>query len=65
VIGSSETAKLAALKEAARIGFNDIDENRFQDVEESVLESFISDLGRQASERAMTSSSSSQRQAPS
>jgi antitoxin ParD1/3/4 len=44
-------AKLAALKEAARIGFGDIDAGRFQDVGDDQLEMFISGLGRQASER--------------
>lgn len=46
-----EIAKLAALKEAARIGFGDIDAGRFQDVGDGDLEAFIAGLGRQANER--------------
>jgi antitoxin ParD1/3/4 len=46
-----EAAKLAALKEAARIGFQDIDEGRYSDVGDDDLEAFVSGLGRQASER--------------
>lgn len=46
-----EAAKLAALKEAARIGFQDIDEGRYSDVGDDDLEALISGLGRQASER--------------
>lgn len=50
-----EAAKLAALKEAARIGFRDIDEGRYSDVGDGDLEALISDLGRQASERTPAS----------
>lgn len=50
-----EAAKLAALKEAARIGFGDIDEGRFQDVRDGDLEAFIAGLGQQASERVRAS----------
>lgn len=50
-----EAAKLVALKEAARVGFQDIDEGRFSDVGDDDLESLISDLGRQASERTPAS----------
>lgn len=50
-----EVAKLAALKDAARIGFGDIDEGRFKDVGDGDLETFIAGLGRQASERLRTS----------
>jgi antitoxin ParD1/3/4 len=50
-----EAAKLAALKEAARIGFQDIDQGRFQDVEDGDLEEFIAGLGRQASDRVRAS----------
>lgn len=49
---AKETAKLAALKQAAAVGFRDIDEGRFHDVGENGLEEFMSGLGRQASERA-------------
>jgi antitoxin ParD1/3/4 len=50
-----EAAKLAALKEAARIGFQDIDEGRYSDVGDDDLEALISGLGRQASERTPAS----------
>ena len=50
-----EAAKIAALKKAAQIGFGDIDEGRFQDVDNGDLDSFIAGLGRQASERARAS----------
>ena len=46
-----EKAKLAALKEAAGVGFRDIDEGRFHDVDEGGLEKFMSGLGQQASKR--------------
>lgn len=46
-----EAAKLAALKEAARIGFQDIDEGWYSDVGDDDLEALISGFGRQASER--------------
>lgn len=46
-----EVAKLAALNEAARIGFGDIDEGSFKDVGDGDLETFIAGLGQQASER--------------
>jgi antitoxin ParD1/3/4 len=41
-----EAAKLVALQEAARMGFRDIDEGRFVEVEDSNLEAFIRELGR-------------------
>jgi antitoxin ParD1/3/4 len=47
-----EKAKLAALKEAAAVGFRDIEEGRFHDVDEDGLEEFISSLGQRASGRA-------------
>ena len=50
-----EAAKLAALKEAARIGFGDIDAGRFQHVVDGDLETFIAGLGRQASDRVRVS----------
>ncbi|MBN9222484.1 MAG: type II toxin-antitoxin system ParD family antitoxin [Mesorhizobium sp.] len=43
-----ERAKLAALEEAARIGFRDVAEGRFRDVNDEHLEEFIHGLGRQA-----------------
>ncbi|MBZ9850902.1 type II toxin-antitoxin system ParD family antitoxin [Mesorhizobium sp. CA14] len=47
-----ETAKLAALREAANIGFHDIEQGRFEDIAEDSLEKFMNGLGRQASLRA-------------
>lgn len=44
-----EEARLAALKEAARIGFRDINEGRFREVSDDGLEEFIGELGRQTS----------------
>jgi antitoxin ParD1/3/4 len=46
-----EKARLAALQEAARIGFRDIEEGRFRDVSDDRLEKFMSGLGRQASQK--------------
>ena len=46
-----EAAKLKALREAARIGFADIDEGRFDDVPDEKLENYIGDLGRVAEAR--------------
>jgi antitoxin ParD1/3/4 len=50
-----EAAKLAALKEAARIGFQDLDQGRFEAIEDSDLEEFIAGLGREASARVRAS----------
>jgi antitoxin ParD1/3/4 len=47
-----EAAKLTALREAAAIGFHDIEQSRFQDVAEDGLEEFVSGLGQQAGARA-------------
>ncbi|MDW6025784.1 type II toxin-antitoxin system ParD family antitoxin [Mesorhizobium sp. BAC0120] len=47
-----EEARLAALKEAARIGLLNIDEGRFQHISDDRLEEFVAELGRQASARA-------------
>lgn len=49
---AQEAAKLTALKEAARIGFRDIEEGRFRDVSGDRLEEFINGLGQQGSARA-------------
>lgn len=46
-----ESGKLSALKDAAWLGFGDIDEGRFLDVGDGDLEAFIAGLGRRASER--------------
>jgi len=47
-----EAARLAALKEAARVGFQDMEEGRFQDVHDEDLDDFVGGLGRLASARA-------------
>ncbi|SCB49565.1 type II toxin-antitoxin system ParD family antitoxin [Rhizobium multihospitium] len=46
-----EAAKLEALREAAHIGFVDLDEGRFTDVPADQLDHFIAGLGREASAR--------------
>ncbi|RFB76729.1 type II toxin-antitoxin system ParD family antitoxin [Methylovirgula sp. 4M-Z18] len=46
-----ETAKLEALCEAARIGFRDLDEGRFDDVPGSRLADYVGSLGHDAAER--------------
>jgi antitoxin ParD1/3/4 len=46
-----EAAKLTALQEAARVGFADLDEGRYLEVDTDALESVIRDLGRQANQR--------------
>jgi antitoxin ParD1/3/4 len=43
-----EAAKLQALRDAAQIGFADLDESRFVDIPDNELEDFIADLGREA-----------------
>jgi len=43
-----EAAKLQALREAARIGFSDLEEGRFVDVQDDELGQFIAELGRRA-----------------
>jgi antitoxin ParD1/3/4 len=50
-----EAAKLAALKEAARIGFDDLEQGRFEVIEENDLREFIAGLGREASARVRAS----------
>ncbi|MDX8469544.1 type II toxin-antitoxin system ParD family antitoxin [Mesorhizobium sp. VK23B] len=45
-----EEARLAALKEAAGIGFRDIEEGRFREIDDGSLDEFIRGLGRQAGE---------------
>ena len=47
-----EAARLAALQEAARVGFADLDDGRYRDLRDDELEDFMSGLGRRASERA-------------
>ncbi|RWD95854.1 type II toxin-antitoxin system ParD family antitoxin [Mesorhizobium sp.] len=43
-----EEAKVAALKEVASIGFQDIEEGRFREIDDGSLDEFISGLGWQA-----------------
>lgn len=47
-----EAAKLQALKEAAVLGFSDLDHGRYTDVSDEGLEKFIEGLGRRAAEWA-------------
>ena len=47
-----EAAKLQALKQAALLGFLDLDHGRFTDVQDDGLEGFIEGLGRRATDRA-------------
>lgn len=47
-----EAAKLKALREAANIGFADLDEGRFDDVSTERLEGYVARLGREAGARA-------------
>ena len=46
-----EAAKLQALKEAALLGFSDLDHGRYTDVQDDGLEGFIEGLGQRATER--------------
>lgn len=50
-----EAAKLAALREAARAGFADLEDGRFADVADDGLDDFIARLGREAETRARKS----------
>jgi len=51
---ANHAAKLQALREAARVGFTDLDEGRYRDVNDEELDSFVEALGRHASERVRT-----------
>lgn len=46
-----EAAKLKALREAASVGFADLDEGRFVDVPGDELDDYIGQLGRTAATR--------------
>jgi len=46
-----ETAKLAALREAARIGLDDLEHGRYCEIDDSELDAFIRELGRVASKQ--------------
>jgi antitoxin ParD1/3/4 len=52
---ATEAAKLAAFKEAAQVGFRDLDEGRFEIIEDTDLEEYIAALGREASARVRAS----------
>jgi len=47
-----QAAKLKALKQAARKGWDDITAGRYTDVADNKLKDFIGQLGRQAARRA-------------
>jgi len=47
----AEVAKLQALQTAARLGFADLEEDRFTDIAEDELEDAIAALGREAEAR--------------
>jgi antitoxin ParD1/3/4 len=49
---ASESAKLRALQQAARVGFGDLEEGRFADVPDHELEDYIGRLGREAGRQA-------------
>lgn len=51
-----EAAKLKALREAANVGFADLDEGRYEDVPADRLEDYIAGLGREAAARARKAS---------
>ena len=46
-----EAAKLEGLREAARIGFSDLELGRFVDVADDELEDFVARLGREGEAR--------------
>jgi antitoxin ParD1/3/4 len=46
-----EAAKLKALRDAARVGFADLEEGRFTEVSSDELEGHIGQLGREAATR--------------
>lgn len=47
-----EAAKLEALKAAAHLGFADLDQGRYRDLQDDELEGFVAGLGRRSSDRA-------------
>ena len=49
-----EAAKLQAIKLASDVGFSDLDQGRYTDVQDDGLEGFIEGLGRRAKERVRT-----------
>jgi len=46
-----EAAKLKALQEMAYVGFSDLDQGRYRDLQDDELEDFIAGLGRHAGHR--------------
>lgn len=48
----TEAAKVEALREAATLGFNDIEQGRYTDVPLARLSDHIADIGREAVRRA-------------
>jgi antitoxin ParD1/3/4 len=51
-----ETAKLKALRQAARQGWADVAAGRYADVADDELEKFVAQLGRRAAQGAKTAS---------
>jgi antitoxin ParD1/3/4 len=51
-----ESAKLKALKQAARQGWADVSAGRYADVADQQLEDFVGRLGRRAAQMAKTTS---------
>lgn len=49
-----ETAKLKALKQAARLGWADVSAGRYTDVADDRLEDLVGQLGRRAAQTAKT-----------
>jgi antitoxin ParD1/3/4 len=48
---AEDAAKLEALREAARVGWRDLEAGRYRDVREETLADYIGQLGERASER--------------
>jgi hypothetical protein len=46
--GLGEAAKLDALRDAARPGFDDLDHGRHRDLDDSALDGFVAELGEHA-----------------
>jgi antitoxin ParD1/3/4 len=46
-----EAAKLEALKDAARVGFSDLDQGRYRDFQDDELEGLVARLGQRAADR--------------
>jgi antitoxin ParD1/3/4 len=48
---AEDAVKLQALREAAAVGWQDLEAGRFHDVPDEALGSYMEDLGRRAAER--------------